>query len=53
MRKRLVQAAGVVVLCAAGGDHTRAFPAYVARLMSFITAQQDKVRRSTRWLIPR
>jgi 2-polyprenyl-6-methoxyphenol hydroxylase-like FAD-dependent oxidoreductase len=40
-------------LHAADGDHTTAFPAYQARLKPFITAQQDKVRRSTRWVIPK
>ncbi|MEU0564730.1 FAD-dependent monooxygenase [Nonomuraea sp. NPDC005983] len=40
-------------LHAAGGDHTTAFPAYQARLQPFIAAQQDKVRRSTRWVIPK
>ncbi|MFI7709251.1 FAD-dependent monooxygenase [Nonomuraea sp. NPDC049480] len=40
-------------LHAADGDHTRAFPAYESLLKPFITAQQDKVRRATRWIIPK
>jgi 2-polyprenyl-6-methoxyphenol hydroxylase-like FAD-dependent oxidoreductase len=40
-------------LAAAGGDHTIAFPAYQARLKPFISAQQAKVRRSARLVIPK